>query len=190
MKHLKIPMDKRYTILIVEDDPEIRNVYVELFQSAKFEVREAEDGVAGLKSVVEKKPDIIFTGIMMPNMDGFVFMEALKNDAEMSSVPVVFSSHLGKKEDEEKAKALGVRKFLVRGMLSLNEVVEEVRSILETIEYTVAIDPKGYDSERLSKDFSFNSDFLCGENNEKKVVLRLTVKDASAKTFDAQLICE
>jgi CheY-like chemotaxis protein len=177
-----------FKILVVDDDDEIRGLYTEVFRSENFEVREAKDGLEALELASQDRPDVIFTGIIMPRMDGFGLMENLRKSVVTASIPVVFSSHLGRKEDEERAKALGVRDFIVRGMTPLNEVVKRVELLLVTDEYLVDIDPRSLDAQKLARDLGINEDFLCGDG-EQKFALKLRLKDRGSKTFDAELVC-
>ena len=59
------------SILIVDDEKYLRNLYVEVFTQAGFTVFSVQDGAEGLKLALEHRPDIIFTGIMMPHLTGF-----------------------------------------------------------------------------------------------------------------------
>jgi len=65
-------------IIIVDDDDETRTAYAEIFRNKGFKVLEARDGVEGLDiATSEEGIDAIFTGIVMPRMDGFQMIEAL-----------------------------------------------------------------------------------------------------------------
>src|SRR5665647_2104757 len=105
--------NKKLKILIIDDDTETRNMYVEVFKKNDFEVEEAVDGMDGLEKTLKNIPDIVFSGIVMPRMDGFDLINSLKKNPATSQVPVVISSHLGKAEDEEKARGLGAKDFIV-----------------------------------------------------------------------------
>jgi len=94
-------------ILIIDDDNEVRKQYVDLFRKNDFEVLEAKDGVEGLNIVkAEEGIDVIFTGIIMPRMDGFKLISILKEDKMTANIPVVVNSHLGKEEDKEKSSGV------------------------------------------------------------------------------------
>lgn len=66
-----------HSILIIDDDDYLRRLYVEVFRQAGFQVIDAKDGAEGLAMTHLHKPDIIFTGIMMPNLTGFEMMRKL-----------------------------------------------------------------------------------------------------------------
>ena len=73
-------MEKSIKLLLIDDDANTRSLYVDALRAVNFEVREGNDGLEGLKAVNESAPDIIVTGIIMPRMDGFGFVEELKKN--------------------------------------------------------------------------------------------------------------
>lgn len=182
-------MQKQFKIIVIDDNKEMRELYAEVFKNNGFAVREAHDGLEGLEMINEENPDIVFTGIIMPRMDGFALTENLRKNVVTASIPVVFLSHLGREEDEKRAKEIGVKKFIVQGMTPVNEVASIVKSLLVTSEYFVAVDPRAFDAQKLAQDMNFNLDFLCNENGGQKLALKLSVKDARLRTFDAEFVC-
>lgn len=182
-------MEKKFEVLVIDDNAEMRELYGEVFREAGFVVRTAEDGLAGLEAVNQKTPDVVFTGIIMPRMDGFALTEALKKSVVTASVPVVFLSHLGREEDERRAKEIGVKKFIVQSTTSAKEVVHIVHALLTTTEYIIGIDPRSFDARKLAENFDFNFDFVCDENRGQKLAIKLSVKDARSRTFDAEIVC-
>lgn len=182
-------MKKKFKIIVIDDNTDMRDLYAEIFRNDGFSVRAAKDGLEGLEMVDQEVPDVIFTGIIMPRMDGFALVEALKKNVSTASVPVVFFSHLGREEDRERASSLGVKKFIVQGMVPVKEVIRTVRGLLVTDEYLVSIDPRALDAQRLAKELGLNLDFLCSENGGQRFALKLSIKEANSRTFDAELVC-
>lgn len=182
-------MEKSFKIIVIDDNADMRELYAEIFRNNGFDVQAAEDGLAGLEMIDQDLPDVIFTGIIMPRMDGFALVEELKKNVATASIPVVFFSHLGRSEDKERAKSLGVKEFFVQGMVPVNEVVRTIKSLLTKSSYFVSIDPKSLDAQQLAQALDIDLDFLCGENREQKLALKLSVKDASSRTFEAELVC-
>lgn len=82
------------TILIVEDNPDIRSTLRHLFELEGYDVRLAEDGEAGLKSLEQGElPCLILLDLAMPRMDGMQFLERLhEGDSEAASIPVTVLS--------------------------------------------------------------------------------------------------
>ena len=182
-------MDKKIKILIVDDDENTRNMYTRVFKEAEFEVIEAEDGVEGLDKATTENPNVIFTGIIMPRMDGFAMMEALKKNLSTVNIPVIISSHMGREEDRQKANVLGAKYFIVRGFTTPKEIVEKVRTLfLGGKEYRLEINNFSLDAQKLAEDLGLNNNFQCLECDEK-MILKIMSKDSSKDGFEAHLIC-
>jgi CheY-like chemotaxis protein/predicted RNA-binding Zn-ribbon protein involved in translation (DUF1610 family) len=180
-------MNDNKKILIIDDDASTREMYAEIFKKAGYEILEAEDGVVGLDKATKELPDIIFTGIIMPRMDGLILMEALKKNVSTASIPVVVSSHLGREEDQKRAKELGAKDFIVRDMVSPNEVLRRVSSIF-SLEGNLQFDPYSLDAPRIAKGLGLNGNFQCMECDEK-MVLRLKLANDQQSTFETHFIC-
>jgi DNA-binding response OmpR family regulator len=117
--------------MIGEDDPGLQEIYKINFEVAGYEVLIEGDGLSGISEVVEKKPDIILLDIMMPNMDGFAFLKAVKENTSLS-IPVVVCSNLSDKETQDKAIASGATAVLLKVDYSGKELVQKIESILST----------------------------------------------------------
>ena len=81
-------MSKRFSILVVEDEPNIRNILEYNLKSDGFEVTLAEDGVVGLELARDKKPDVILLDWRMPEMDGLEVLNELKSDMQTKNISV------------------------------------------------------------------------------------------------------
>lgn len=182
--------NKKLKILIVDDDIELREMYIEIFQSANFEVIDASDGVEGLDRATRELPDVIFTGIVMPRMDGFSMIESLKKTVMTSSIPVVISSHMGREEDRIKANNLGARDFIVRGTTRPIEVVERISSLFIEAgnEYHLEFNPYAQDAQKLAKELNFQVSYLCLDCNEK-LILDLKLTNPKDRIFEAKFVC-
>lgn len=77
-----------YSLLIVEDNHELISYLVKHFEK-HYKVYKAEDGLTGLRLAKEKSPDIIITDVQMPNMDGYEFCKTIRQNFEISHIPVV-----------------------------------------------------------------------------------------------------
>ncbi|MEP7162645.1 MAG: response regulator [Candidatus Moraniibacteriota bacterium] len=182
-------MDKNIRLLLVDDDEEMRNIYAEILAESNFTVRQAGNGLEALEEIDKETPDLIFTGIIMPKMDGFTLVEALRKNVVTSHIPIVFLSHLGRKEDEDRAKELGVNDFIVRDTTSPREVVVRLKAQLSATHYILALDSKSYDGQKFARDMGINSDFICTSGEGERYVLRLKQTNPQEKRFDAELIC-
>lgn len=83
-----IESDGKSIMLIVEDNPDLRNYIASIFEN-HYQLITAVDGEDGLAKVTEFIPDIVISDLMMPKLDGLGFCEKLKNDERTSHIPVV-----------------------------------------------------------------------------------------------------
>jgi DNA-binding response OmpR family regulator len=116
-------------IMIIEDDKSIQDIYMLNFKASGYEVILEGDGLSGISEVVEKKPDIILLDVMMPNMDGFAFLKAIKENTSIN-IPVVVCSNLSDKETYDKAFASGASAVLLKVNYSGKELVQKIDHIL------------------------------------------------------------
>jgi DNA-binding response OmpR family regulator len=123
--------DKKKTILLVEDDNILAEMYTLKFQEDGLDYLTAADGEAGLALAKEKLPDIILLDIMMPKMDGFMVLIELRNDATTKAIPVIMLSNLGQNSDIEKGKKLGANDYIVKASMTPAEVVEKIKPYIK-----------------------------------------------------------
>lgn len=87
------------TILVIEDDTDIRENTCELLELEGYEVIFAANGKIGIALAKEKKPDIILCDIMMPETDGYEVFNGLKDETETAAIPFIFlTASVEKKE--------------------------------------------------------------------------------------------
>jgi two-component system chemotaxis response regulator CheY len=181
-------MEKQHSIVIIDDDQDTRVLYADVLRSAGFDVREAVDGLDGLEKINQGVPDLVITGIIMPRMDGFTLVESLKKNVLTASLPIMFLSHLGRQEDELRARAIGVSDFFVTSMTPPHEIIGHTKALLTSAEYSVIPNPYELDAQRLAQDLGLNRDFLCSEGGEK-LAFKLRLKDAGSRTFEGEIVC-
>lgn len=97
--------DKRYRILLIEDDPAISNVVELNLRLDNYEVFLAADGEEGLKMVEEVQPDLIILDVMMPKLDGWQVLMTLKSEERTRDIPVIMLTAI----DDERSKVIGLR---------------------------------------------------------------------------------
>lgn len=118
------------SVLIVEDDNDLRDAYVMILQSEGIDAYAAANGKAALECIAEKgDPGIIFLDLRMPVMDGIEFLkEYHANDHENTEV-VVFSNYDAKNEIDA-AYDLGAKRYVLKARAAPKELVRIVRTIL------------------------------------------------------------
>ncbi|MFA5891451.1 MAG: response regulator [Actinomycetota bacterium] len=80
------------SILVVDDEPDVRFLLRMIFQGAGHSVVEARNGLVALDCVREAKPSVVVTDLMMPVMDGRELIERLRSDPQMAAVPILLIS--------------------------------------------------------------------------------------------------
>jgi signal transduction histidine kinase/ligand-binding sensor domain-containing protein/DNA-binding response OmpR family regulator len=91
------PISPEHTLLIVEDNEELRHILQEIFRPM-YNILLAGDGKSGLQTVRQEKPDIVISDIMMPGMSGMEMCSAIKNDFETCHIPVILLTALSSAE--------------------------------------------------------------------------------------------
>ncbi|MGO4920984.1 two-component regulator propeller domain-containing protein [Maribacter spongiicola] len=104
-------LENKRTILIVEDNIELRN-YLKNKLRADYLVVEAENGKAGLQMALKGIPDIIITDVIMPEMDGFEFCKHIKEDLKTSHIPVIMLTAKAMSSDKVKGIDSGADAYL------------------------------------------------------------------------------
>lgn len=117
-------------IMIVEDDPTLRDIYTTRFSAEGYTVVTASDGEAALSVAVKEKPNLMLLDIMMPKISGFDVLDILRATPETKDTKIVVMSALSQTADIEKGKSLGASAYLVKSQVTLSEVVEKVKAIL------------------------------------------------------------
>jgi len=100
------------TILLIEDNIDIRENTSELLELQGYQVISAENGKTGLALAKERKPDIILCDILMPGSDGYEVLQGLTNDMAVSSIPFIFLTASVEKKEVEKAFGLGAHGYI------------------------------------------------------------------------------
>jgi CheY-like chemotaxis protein len=118
----------RPNVLIVEDDPDILSSLAEVIREEGFLVETAANGYQALARLEAKMPDLIFLDLMMPLMDGWKFMETLRQRFPEMHARVVLLSAVHGLADE--ARRLGVRAFLPKPF-DLAEVASMAHSLCD-----------------------------------------------------------
>lgn len=117
-------------ILVAEDDKFYANIFRTKLSREGYEVQVAGDGEQVLNAARQKKPDLIMLDLIMPVKDGFEALEEIKADNSLKNIKVIVISNLGQDEDVKKAKDLGAVDYLIKTNMSINEMVEKVKSYL------------------------------------------------------------
>lgn len=175
------------TILIADDDVDTLEMYATIFENAGYNVLRATDGLEAINITAAHVPHVIFTGIVMPRMDGFTMIDALRQNPRTSNIPVVINSHLGRDADKKRAEELGVRDFIVRGFTTPREAVERIGALLLRSDYIFRFDVHDPEARKLLRDLGDDRFFTCPRGQE--MAIKLTITDPRDLTFSARFSC-
>lgn len=117
-------------VLIAEDDPLLAGLLGKRLAAAGGTLFHEADGARILSVVTEQHPDIVVLDIMLPGMNGYDVLKAIKAEDTTKDIPILFLSNLGQDEDIEKSRELGAAGFLIKATVSLDEVVEKIIAVL------------------------------------------------------------
>lgn len=118
-------------ILVVEDDGMIGSMYKTKFEADGYTVFIAVDGAAGLEAAKKEKPDIIMLDVILPRLDGFSVLEAIKKDKDIKDIPVIMLTNLGTEEDKKKGEKMGALDYLVKASLTPGQVSAKIKEVLK-----------------------------------------------------------
>lgn len=117
-------------VCVIDDDKDIREIYLVKFRSEGFDVFAAEDGEEGMGVIRTHHPDIILLDLQMPIKDGFDVLRELNADPELKKIPVIV---LTNQDNEETYKQIGefeTRFYLIKSLTSPQKAVDYVREVL------------------------------------------------------------
>lgn len=119
-------------ILVIEDEPDIREAIAETLSDEGFDVTTASDGMDGLAKALEVRPDLILLDIVMPQMDGHETLEKLRNDPDPwgRSVKVVMLTSMDSAKNVADAYKETISDYIIKSHNSLDEIVKKVKMIL------------------------------------------------------------
>ena len=101
-------------ILIIEDEPEMRRNLLTILKLEKHTATGAENGRVGVEAARKEKPDLILCDVMMPELDGYGVLRALRDDPALVATPFIFLTAKGEKPDVRAGMNLGADDYLTK----------------------------------------------------------------------------
>lgn len=117
--------DKK-TILVVDDDSNIRTLLKQELETAGYNVKEAKDGLDAIAQAKKEIPDLITLDVMMPVINGFDVAAMLKNEPTTMNIPIIILSII---EDKERGYRIGVDRYLTKPIV-IEELLKEVGQLI------------------------------------------------------------
>lgn len=125
-------MDKR--ILLVEDEPDIREAMAEALTDAGFQVSTASNGEVGLNLAISEHPDLILLDIVMPVLDGHGMLKKLRTDPWGRDAKIVMLTSMDDVQNIAHAHEVSIVDYIIKAHSSLDEITNKVKMILATQE--------------------------------------------------------
>ncbi len=128
-------MENKKTILIVEDDVFLSDMYQTKFVESGYDVKVAGDGQQGLTMLQDGlRPDMVLLDIVMPKMDGIEMFTAVKKEEKLKDIPVILLTNLGQESDITRGMELGALDYFVKAHFTPSEVVKKVEALFTKIQ--------------------------------------------------------
>jgi DNA-binding response OmpR family regulator len=118
---------KKKKILLIEDEKILSEMYKQKFTQAGFEVFSSSESKEGLEMAKKEKPDLIILDILLPRENGITFLKWMKEEPEISSIPVMVFSNYDDPKTKKEARELGVKDYLIKANYTPNGIVEKVK---------------------------------------------------------------
>ncbi len=115
-------------VLLIEDDVETREVFTRVLSKDGWTVIEARNGRIGLERIEESLPDVILLDLMMPEMDGFEFVETMRRNDDWSSVPIIVVTAKNLTEEDHARLNSSVQEIIRKSSRDIAQVLRAVRA--------------------------------------------------------------
>lgn len=121
---------KRKKVLIIEDNPDLQEIYKIYFEEAWLIVNISNDGMKWITDILKFSPDLILLDIMMPHMNGYEVLETIKKQSSIQT-PIAVCSNLTQQKDIKKAYELWADLFIRKSESSWKEVVWKALKLID-----------------------------------------------------------
>lgn len=123
---------KPLRVLVIEDEPSIRENLVRLLTAEGFDATGAEDGETGLEQCRQSPPDLVVCDVMVPRLDGFAVLERVRADPALHALPFVFLTARSERVDLRRAMSLGADDYITKPYTRA-EILDAIRCRLARV---------------------------------------------------------
>lgn len=116
------------TILIIDDEPRLRQAMMDTLTYAGYETIGAGDGISGLDLIAEHHPDLIIADVLMPRLNGYDLLKHLRQDPQTQAIPVILVSGMAEYRAIQQGMALGAFEYVSKPF-----AVEELLSAVHAV---------------------------------------------------------
>lgn len=117
-------------VCIIDDDADLREIYLMKFNQEGFDVSLAVNGEEGMKSIREHHPDIILLDLQMPVKNGIEVLQELQADEVLQKIPVIVLTNIDNEDAFKEVGEFETRFYLIKSLTTPQKAVEYVREVL------------------------------------------------------------
>lgn len=117
-------------ILLMEDEAMLATMYESKFKRDGFSIAVAHDGEEGLTKAKSENFDVVLVDIIMPKLDGFAVLKALRALPQYKTTPIILLTNLGQEEDIKKGQELGATDYLIKANFTPSQITTKLKEIL------------------------------------------------------------
>ena len=120
------------TLLIIEDDLFLQGLEATKLKKEGYNIVTAASSVEAFKVIDEKiiKLDLILLDLLLPDVDGFMILERIRQDKTLLTIPVIVFSNLSEDKDIKRAQKLGISEFMVKSNFTLDELAKKIKGLI------------------------------------------------------------
>ncbi|MDB2685706.1 response regulator [Mariniblastus sp.] len=138
--HRYMPQGKPKNVLVVDDDEATRRAITQTLQRQGWQVDQAENGVQAMTQLAERQPAVILLDLMMPEMDGFEFLEQFHANDDWQDITVIVLTAKDLTPAERDVLNGGVERVLAKGTVNRDHFLEKVKRAVATIAFSNTAD--------------------------------------------------
>lgn len=123
-------MDSTETVLIIEDDTNIRDMYGDALSAAGLTVYKAQNGEDGVVQALKERPKVVLVDIMMPGMGGHEVVSRIRKDAWGKTARIIFLTNMTDADNVVAAVAQKPEEYIIKSQTEIKDVVNMVRTAM------------------------------------------------------------
>ena len=186
--HLQLESTSKFKVLIVDDEPDKRQLLSLAMEMAGYTVITAVDGVEGLAAVDQHKLDLVITDVMMPNMDGYEFARRLRSNPSTRYIPIIIQTAAKSTgEDPRRGAQVGALAYIT-DPTDLDLLLAKARTLLDFKNYIDALEEIAAQAKqglqaKVAKDQAPEGESISQSEQEVLERLRLKMQSGSYDVF-------
>ncbi|RJR26317.1 response regulator [candidate division WWE3 bacterium] len=122
--------EEKKTVVLVEDEHDLRVLYQEILVNSGYNVEVAADGVTGLEKIKALTWHLLLLDIMLPGQDGLKVLQEISRDADLKKGPIITLTNLNSEHIIKEAFNLGADGYLIKSEITPDKILEEVKSFI------------------------------------------------------------